>query len=116
VDGVPEPIEQAGDVVGIAQILHPHLQQFRGRPLQELAKAIVDQPEASGCVDLRDAHRRTAEQGTQILLLHAQSRFDALPHGHIRAPGETRNRCADHEHDRQQDGFAPGQADEGTAT
>jgi hypothetical protein len=91
VDGVPEPIEQEGGVVGIAQILHPDPQQFLRRPLQELAKALLTKRKRRSH---RSAQRprRAAEQVREFC--SAAPRFDALPHGPSRS-GETRSRSAD---------------------
>ena len=98
-----ERIGELRQVVGIDQILHAHLQQLRRRALNDLAKSIVDQNEASGGVDLGDADARLAEHGAQHLFLLAQSDFDALRTGDIRAQRETTHRDADHEHDQQQE-------------
>ena len=73
---VLEHIDDAGPVVGIAQVVQPHLQQLRrGRP-DDLAKSIVDELEAPGARSIwaMPTHG-LAEHGAENLLLLAQLGF-----------------------------------------
>ena len=89
-DRLSQQIAQVGRILRDGEILDPHLQQLRRRTPNDLAEPIVDQVEASGRVDLGDAHDRLAEHGAQNLLLLAQLAFEASSRRHIGAHGKAR--------------------------
>src|SRR4030095_133053 len=93
------------EIVGVHEIVEPHLQQLRPWTLNDLAVAMIDQLEAPSRVYLGDADDGLTEHGAEILLAETQSRFGASSHRHVSAQEETRDRRADHEHEQQKRGF-----------
>src|SRR5262249_32575309 len=53
-----DKIGKAGAVVGVDQVLHPRLQQFRSWTLEDFAKSLIDGSETSCRIGLGDAHGR----------------------------------------------------------
>ena len=107
-DRVRQQIEKIGQVVGIGQVVNPHLQQLRRLTLDDLAKSMVGQIETPGGIDLGDAHAGAAEQDAQDLLLLTQLGFDPFARRHIGAHGKAHDRGADHERDQRQEGCIAG--------
>ena len=91
-DGVSEQIDDMGEILGIGQVLHAHLQQLRRRALDDFAKSIIDEAKPPARIGLHDAHDRLAEHGTQHLVLLVQPGFDASSRGHVGAERETQRR------------------------